>query len=100
MLLSQRKGLSFNVKQPIVSKRSSEEKPMDEQQTEKYEDWNETMVRYTRTVPVMSGSEMVWFDVRVYLSKDYLTHTPAEVIKTYLDRAVAAVLTRNGCTNE
>lgn len=101
MLLSQRSGPSFKRKRPIVSKRSSPEKTMSETATEKYEEIKDSeLVLYTRTVPVISGTEMTWFDVEVYLSKGFLKFAKPDDIKTYLDRAVAAILTRNGCTSQ
>lgn len=99
MLLSQRIGPFFSGRRSIVSKRSSEvimseqEKPVAK---ETFEELDELMVLYTRSVPLLSGAEMVWYDVQIYLSKGFLAFANERDIKVYLDRAVAAILTRNG----
>lgn len=61
---------------------------------EKFEDQSETVIYHTRTVEGVQPGQT--FDVGVYLSKKFLQDTSAEEIQKYLDRAVAATLTKNG----
>ena len=81
----------------IVSAAPVEEKPMETPDaTENYKELDDGMVLYTRRLPVISGSGLVWYDVQVHLTTGYLKHTPADIIQSYLDRAVAAILIKNG----
>jgi hypothetical protein len=50
-------------------------------------------VLYTRKIRTGWGNVC---DVQIYLSQKYLKVKPAAEIQKYLDRAVAAILTRNG----
>ena len=96
MLFSQLKGPLFNGKQSIVSKRSLPEPTMSETATEKYEELDDLMVLYTRSVLTLNGL----CDVQIHLSKSFLKYTPAGEITKYLDRAVAAILTQNGVSDD
>lgn len=81
----------------IVSAAPVEEPPMEmPDATETYKELDDGMVLYTRRLPVISGPGLVWYDVQIHLTTSYLKTTPAEIIKQYLDRAVAAILVRNG----
>jgi hypothetical protein len=50
-------------------------------------------VKYTRTIELPDNKEAT---VEIYLTKNYLTDIDEPALKTYLNQAVAAVLTREG----
>ena len=74
------------------------EKPMDHSQSERFEEVDEVLINYVRTIPIAEKDGYQWYDIIVPLSRNYIRASVAhpEEFQQYLNRAVASILIRYG----
>lgn len=70
--------------------------PMSDKQTEKFEFVEDDLILYRRWIPTFVGHYWEMVEIKLYLSKAFVRTSPMSITRSYINRAVAAILTRNG----